>query len=113
MTDKAKRAARRAQKNLPPPVGRAVTDSDVLEAFKSEWPLGLTRRELAEKVGRHVTPTLIARIEKWVNAGWLTVDIQVWPNGARGYKYTYVMSETEMGVRTENAITALFDKPTK
>lgn len=96
MTTKAKREAKRIQNKLPPPVGEAVTDSDVLMQFKASWPLGLTRRELAESLGRQVTPTLIERIEKWVDAGWLTKEIKVWPNGVRGYKYTYVMSVQEM-----------------
>lgn len=96
MTRKADRTAKRQQKPLPTAVGRAITDSDVLMQFKSAWPLGLTRKELATELGRQVTPTLIGRIEKWVDAGWLTKDVQAWPNGVRGYKYTYVMSPQEM-----------------
>lgn len=104
MTAKAKRAAKRAQNKLPPPVGQAITDSDVLMQFKASWPLGLTRRELATALGRQVTPTLIARVEKWVDAGYLTKDIQAWPNGVRGYKYTYVMSEQEMTEANEQLL---------
>lgn len=110
MTTKADRTAKRQQKPLPTPVGRAITDSDVLLQFKSAWPLGYTRREVADELGRHVTPTLIAKIERWVEAGWLTKDIQVWPNGVRGYKYTYVMSPEEMQEGQKRLLDAVFDK---
>jgi len=108
MTRKADRTAKRQQKPLPTPVGRAITDSDVLLQFKSAWPLGLTRKELATELGRHVTPTLIARIEKFVDAGYLTRDIDTWPNGVRGYKYTYVMPKDEVWEATEDAVNRLF-----
>jgi len=104
MTRKADRIAKRQQKPLPTPVGKAITDSDVLLQFKAAWPLGYTRREVATELGRQVTPTLIARIEKWVDAGWLTKDVQTWPNGARGYKYTYVMGKDEMTEGDERAL---------
>lgn len=104
MTTKADRTAKRQQKPLPTPVGRAITDSDVLAQFKAAWPLGLTRKELASEVGRQVSPTLIARIEKFVDAGRLTKDWQTWPNGVGGYKYTYVMGKDEMTDGDERAL---------
>jgi len=113
MSARAKRAQRRAQNPLPPLIGRAITDSDVLEQLKAVWPLGLTRKEIATALGRQVTPTLIARIEKFADAGYFTRDLQIWPNGARGYKYTYVMTPAEMQDADEAHWRAFVDEQNK
>lgn len=110
MTAKAKRQAKKLQKPLPPPIGRAIQDSDVLELLRRSWPTGMSRREICDALGRQVTPTLIQRIEKFVDSGHFTRDIDHWPNGVRGYKYTYVMSKDEMTMGSEWVLDQVFDK---
>lgn len=79
----------RGQMKLPTPVGSAVTDNDILRVVREAYPEALSRRGIADAVGRRVTPTIINRIERLSASGCLVRDTQTWPNGARGYVYSY------------------------
>lgn len=79
----------RGQMPLPTPVGHAINDNDVLRVVREAYPEAMSRRGIADAVGRHVTPTIIQRIERLAASGCLIRDVQVWPNGARGYVYSY------------------------
>lgn len=89
MSAKAKRAAKKAQTSFRPPLGKAVTLSDVLMVLHDEWPMGLTRREIAEKLGRQVTPSIISKIETLVDANEVIREHTDWPNGVWGYRYYF------------------------
>jgi hypothetical protein len=78
---------------LPPPIGRAITDEDVLRALKAAYPRGLTRRGVAQAVGRHVTPTIIGRLNRLVGESKVISEVQEWPNRARGYVYYFRVQE--------------------
>jgi len=79
----------RGQMALPTPVGHAITDNDVLRVVREAYPEALSRKGVAHAVGRHVTPTIIDRLERLSASGCLVRDVQTWPNGARGYVYSY------------------------
>lgn len=102
MSAKAQRAARRDQLNLPTPVGRAVTDSDVIEVCKQAYPEAMSRKGICDALGRHKTPTLINRINRLVDSGYLTCEVEKWPNGARGYCYTWVAPRKFAQVQKED-----------
>jgi len=77
MSQKARRAARRAQMKLTTPVGEAITQSDVLNVIAQAWPEPMSRRGICDACGRQVTPSMIAKIEALADAGWVTRDVQV------------------------------------
>jgi hypothetical protein len=90
VTRAAAREAKRLQKALPPPFGRATDDNDVWEAvyyYGAQW---CTRKQIADGVGRRVTPGLVARIERLVSEGKLERTIYTLRNGAQGYMYRAV-----------------------
>lgn len=87
MTAKANREAKRLQLELPYPMGRAIDDNDVREAVFSYTPDWATRKQIADFIGRKVTPSLVARIECMVKERLLERDVFTLRNGAQGYKY--------------------------
>lgn len=66
---------------------------------RSEW---LSRKELAARLGRSKSPTLIALINVAVSLNYLEVQKEVLPNGADYYKYRpsaeWVNAQDEMPV---------------
>jgi hypothetical protein len=83
---------REAKRLLEPlfPIGHAIDDADVWDAicfFAPEWA---TRKQIADAVGRRVTPSLITRIERMVAEGLLEKRIFTLRNNARGYQYRAV-----------------------
>lgn len=86
MTRAAEREAKRLQRELPYPMGRATDDNDVWEACYSahEW---LSRKQIADAIGRRVTPGLVERIERLVKECKLERRVFELPNKAKGYEY--------------------------
>jgi len=87
MTRAATKEAKRLQLELPPPLGRAIDDNDVWEACYSAGLRWLTRKEIAQAIGRKVTPHLVARIERMVEEGALEKQVFTMRNNAQGYQY--------------------------
>lgn len=87
MSAKAKREAKLLQLELPYPMGHAIDDTDVWEAIYGFTPEWATRKQIADAVGRRVTPSLVARIERMVTECLLERDVFTLRNGAQGYKY--------------------------
>jgi predicted transcriptional regulator len=103
MSRAAAHRARELQGELPPPFGRATNDNDVWEACYSahKW---INRREIAARVGRSVTPALIARIERLVNECILARRTYPLPNGTWGYEYCALETgETEQCLQEKAA----------
>lgn len=87
MTKKQQRQQQQGkQLELPYPFGSALTDTDVWENCYSaqRW---LSRKEIANLVGRKVTPGLVARIERLVEQRWLEREVRTARNGVQGYVY--------------------------
>lgn len=65
---------------------RKLEDSDVLLAFQTleEW---LSRKQIAERVWRKVTPDFRARLERLVGEGKLTRTVKDLPNGRKMFWY--------------------------
>lgn len=72
---------------LPLNYDRAIDDNDVWEACYSAGLRWLTRKQIAEAVGRKVTPHLVQRIERMVTEGSLARETFTLGNGAQGYTY--------------------------
>lgn len=87
MTRAANKEAKRMQLELPYPFGHAIDDSDVWEACYSAGFNWLTRKQIADAVGRSVHPALVARIERLVIERKLEREVYTLRNGAQGYKY--------------------------
>lgn len=65
---------------------RKLEDSDVLLCFASagEW---LSRRQIAERVWRKVTPDFKARLERLVGEGKLDKSVEILPNKREMFWY--------------------------
>jgi hypothetical protein len=87
VTAKANREAKRLQLELPYPIGRAIDDNDVWEAVYSHGLKWATRKSIADALGRKVTPSLVARIERLVSEGKLEKQVFTMRNNAQGYQY--------------------------
>lgn len=87
MTRQAAREARKLQKPLPYPFGQAINDTDVWEAVYGFTPNWASRKQIADALGRQVTPSLVARIERMVTERLLERDTFTLRNGAQGYIY--------------------------
>lgn len=87
MSAKANKEWKRLQLELPFPMGHAIDDNDVWEAVYGFTPEWATRKQIADAIGRQVTPSLVARIERMVTERLLERDVFTLRNGAQGYKY--------------------------
>lgn len=111
MTRAAAKRARELQRELPYPFGRATSDTDVWEALYSANKY-LNRREIANAVGRSVTPGLIARIERLVSECWLERRTYPLPNGTWGYEYRALETGESEQCLQEKAATQAADQNT-
>jgi len=68
-----------------------LTDEDVLLVFANADE-ELSRKEIAERVWRKVTPDFRNRIERLVGQGKLSKDIQDLPNGRQMFWYKRVQT---------------------
>lgn len=77
---------------LPYPFGKALDDNDVWKALYSadEW---LSRRQIAATVGRKVTPSFVARLERMVAECKLERRVFTLANKAQGYEYRALESD--------------------
>jgi predicted transcriptional regulator len=69
---------------------RKLTDEDVILVFtsKQEW---LSRRQIAERVWRKVTPDFRARLERLVRENMLQKTIEKLPNGREMFWYRRII----------------------
>jgi len=69
-----------------------LTDREVMLAF--EEGRTMTRRNIAEKLRRSKSPTLVSRMNRLAQEGYLKVEFYTLPNGVDMWLYTM----TEKGV---------------
>lgn len=71
-----------------------LTDQDVLWAFREGR--AMTRRDVALELRRAKSPTLVARMNKLVHEGFLSVEFQKLPNGVDMWVYSVTRTGTDL-----------------
>jgi len=66
----------------------APTLDEIMSAWDYGKPVWMSRKQIAEKLGRAKSPTLIAFVNVAVSLGYLEVKNEVLPNGADYFLYT-------------------------